>query len=51
MVCADELVDMLNGDGDLGAFVLGIGGDAPGGSEVKEEVREGDEVERCCLRS
>jgi hypothetical protein len=45
VVCAEELVDILNGDEDLGAFGLGIGGDAPGGSEVNEEVRERDEVE------
>jgi hypothetical protein len=36
---------MLNGEEDRGALGLGIGGDAPGGSDAKDEVREGDEAE------
>ena len=44
VVCTEELVDMLNGDEDRGALGLGIGGEAPGGSDVKEEVREGEEA-------
>ena len=35
-------MDILNGDEDLGATGLGIGGEAPGGSDAKEEVREGE---------
>jgi hypothetical protein len=31
---------MLNGDEDRGALGLGMGGEAPGGSDEKDEVRD-----------
>lgn len=45
VVGTEALVDVLKGDGDRGAFGLGIGGDAPGGRDVNEEVRDGDDTE------
>jgi hypothetical protein len=44
-VVCEELVDVLNGDEGRGAFELGIGGEAPGGRDATEEVRDGDEAE------
>lgn len=38
------ITGVAKGDGDRGTFGLGIGGDAPGGREINEEVRDGDDT-------
>ena len=37
------LDEILNGDEDRGARGLGIGGEAPGGKDAKDDVREAED--------
>lgn len=45
LIEAGTVVEVLDGEGDRGARGLGIGGEAPGGNDVKEEALEGDRTE------